>query len=158
MTIVLAGGSGFLGRKIAARLEHDRHHVVVLTRRQRQGRHTDVAWHPDGSAGSLAGHLDGADAVVNLAGEGIADRRWSRDRKAALRDSRLLATRTLVGAMATCQTPPRVLVSASGVGYYGRFRTVGTLYWENYVGLRAAAEIFCATDEQGRANVGFSGR
>ena len=119
MTIVLAGGSGFLGRKIAARLEHDRHHAVVLTRRPRQGRHTDVAWHPDGSAGSLAGHLDGVDAVVNLAGEGIADRRWSRDRKAALRDSRLLATRTLVRAMATCQTPPRVLVSASGVGYYG---------------------------------------
>ncbi len=57
--------------------------------------------------------------MVNLAGEGIADRRWSANRKTALRDSRLLATRTLVRAMAICQTPPRVLVSASGVGYYG---------------------------------------
>jgi uncharacterized protein (TIGR01777 family) len=119
MTIVLAGGSGFLGGKLAARLQHDRHRVVILTRRPRQGSETDVAWHPDGSAGSLAGHLDGVDAVVNLAGEGIADRRWSAARKAAIRNSRLMATRTLVRAMATCQTPPRVLVSASGVGYYG---------------------------------------
>lgn len=119
MTIVLAGGSGFLGRKLAARLRHDRHHVVVLTRRPQNGSESDVPWHPDGSAGALAGHLDGVDAVVNLAGEGIADRRWNPARKSALRDSRLLATRTLVRAMATCQTPPRVLVSASGVGYYG---------------------------------------
>lgn len=119
MTIVLAGGSGFLGRKLAARLQHDRHRVVILTRRPRPDRESDVAWQPDGSAGSLAGHLDGVDAVVNLAGEGLADRRWSAARKAALRNSRLLATRTLVRAMATCQTPPRVFVSASGAGYYG---------------------------------------
>lgn len=119
MTIVLAGGSGFLGRKLAARLQHERHRVVILTRRPRPGRESDVPWQPDGSAGSLAGHLDGIDAVVNLAGEGLADRRWSAARKTALRDSRLLATRTLVRAMATCQTPPRVLVSASGAGYYG---------------------------------------
>lgn len=119
MTIVLAGGSGFLGRKLAARLEHDRHRVVILTRRPRKDRGTDVGWQPDGTAGSVAGHLDGVDAVVNLAGEGIADRRWSTERKGALRASRLLATRTLVRAMATCQTPPRVFVSASAVGYYG---------------------------------------
>lgn len=119
MTIVLAGGSGFLGRKLVARLRHERHRVVILTRHPRKDSETDVAWLPDGSAGSLTGHLDGVDAVVNLAGEGIADRRWSASRKTALRDSRLLATRTLVRAMAICQAPPRVLVSASGVGYYG---------------------------------------
>lgn len=119
MTIVLAGGSGFLGRKLAARLLHDHHRVVTLTRRPRTDSQTDVAWHPDGTGGSLAGHLDGVDAVINLAGEGVADRRWSAARKTALRNSRLLATRTLVRAMGTCQTPPRVLVSASGVGYYG---------------------------------------
>jgi len=119
MTIVLAGGSGFLGRKLAARIRHERHRVVILTRRPAKDSQTDVAWLPDGSAGSLAGHLDGVDAVVNLAGEGIADRRWSANRKTALRDSRLLAARTLVRAMAICQAPPRVLVSASGAGYYG---------------------------------------
>jgi uncharacterized protein (TIGR01777 family) len=119
MTIVLAGGSGFLGRKLAGRLQHDHHRVVILTRRPRKDSESDVAWNPDGSGGSLAGHLDGVDAVVNLAGEGLADRRWSAARKTGLRNSRLLATRTLVRAMATCQTPPRVLVSASGVGYYG---------------------------------------
>lgn len=116
---MLAGGSGFLGRKLATRLEHDRHRVLTLTRRPRQDRDSDISWQPDGSPGSLAGHLDGVDAVVNLAGEGIADRRWTEDRKAALRDSRLLATRTLVRAMATCQTAPRVFVSGSAIGFYG---------------------------------------
>lgn len=119
MTIVLAGGSGFLGRLLRARLEHDRHRVLNLTRRSRPDRETDITWRPDGSVGSLAGHLDGVDAVVNLAGEGVVERRWNAGRKAALRNSRLLATRTLVRAMATCQTAPRVFVSGSGIGYYG---------------------------------------
>jgi uncharacterized protein (TIGR01777 family) len=76
-------------------------------------------WQPDGSAGDLAQHLEGAEAVVNLAGEGIADRRWSESRKAALRSSRILATRTLTRAVEACARPPRVFVSASAVGYYG---------------------------------------
>ena len=72
MTIVLAGGSGFLGRRLAARLEHDRHNVVILTRRPRANHRTDVAWQPDGSTGSLAGHPDGGGAGGELVGEGIA--------------------------------------------------------------------------------------
>ena len=78
-----------------------------------------VVWRPDGSAGDLPRHLSEADAVVNLAGEGIADRRWSPARKAVLKSSRTLATRTLARAIAACERPPRVFVSASAVGYYG---------------------------------------
>jgi len=117
VTIVIAGGSGFLGRKLVNRLEGDGHSVAILTRRPARPR--DVQWNPDGSSGTLPEHLDGQDAVINLAGEGIADRRWSTERKAALRNSRILSTQTLVGAVAQCAKPPNVFISASAVGYYG---------------------------------------
>ena len=118
MTIVLAGGSGFLGRKLAARLRGGGHRAITLTRRP--ARDADqITWHPDGTAGDLPRHLDGVDAVVNLAGEGIADKRWTAARKRALRHSRIKSTRTLVNAIKECTTRPRVLVSGSGIGYYG---------------------------------------
>ncbi len=117
MTIVIAGGSGFLGRALQDRLRHDRHVVRVLTRRPRDA--GDLDWQPDGSAGSWAQSLDGIDVVINLAGAGIANRRWTADRKEALRSSRLLATRSLVAAMQQAARPPALLVSGSAVGYYG---------------------------------------
>ena len=118
MTIVLAGGSGFLGRKLARRLEGEGHNTITLTRRP-SGARGQVGWRPDGTAGDLARHLEGVDALVNLAGEGIADKRWTAARKKALRDSRILSTRTLARAIGECTRPPRVFVSGSGVGYYG---------------------------------------
>ncbi len=119
MKIVLAGGSGFLGSHLRRRLEADGHQVLNLTRTNASGRPGEAVWQPDGSAGDLPALLDGAGAVVNLAGENIAGARWTRARKDRLRDSRLLATRTLVVAIAACQRPPPVLVSGSAVGYYG---------------------------------------
>lgn len=118
-TIVLAGGSGFLGGKLHSQLERDGHRVLNLTRSPRPSHPGDVAWLPDGSAGQLSAHLEGAGAVVNLAGENIAGTFWSEGRKAQLRNSRLLATRTLVRAIDACAVPPKALVSASAVGYYG---------------------------------------
>ena len=119
MTVVLAGGSGFLGSKLRAQLERDGHRVVNLTRSPRPDRPGDVPWQPDGSAGQLAPHLEGADAIVNLAGENIAGTFWSEARKAQLRNSRLLATRTIVRAISACERPPKALVTGSAVGYYG---------------------------------------
>lgn len=116
--MVIAGGSGFLGRKLAKRLESQGHRVITLTRRPSQSP-SHVSWNPDGAAGALPPHLEGVDAIVNLAGEGIADKRWSEPRMAALRDSRLLSTRTLVRAIAACAQPPKALISGSGIGYYG---------------------------------------
>jgi uncharacterized protein (TIGR01777 family) len=118
MHVVIAGGSGFLGGALAARLRPSRT-VKILTRRPRPGAADDVGWTPDGSTGDWRGVVEGAEAVINLAGEGIADRRWTPARKAALRDSRLRATGSLVAAIDAASTPPRVLVSASGVNYYG---------------------------------------
>ena len=99
--------------------ERDGHRVNVLTRRPRLGRAEDIAWSPDGSAGAWSAAIETADAVVNLAGEGIADRRWSEARKRALRSSRMLATRSLTDAIRRAARRPAVLLNASAVGYYG---------------------------------------
>jgi len=117
--IVIAGGSGFLGRALQKRLERDGHTVGILTRRPTPGLAEHIAWTADGSAGSWARALEGIDAVVNLAGEGIADRRWNAERKAALRSSRVLATRSLVAAFRQVAQPPAVFINGSAIGYYG---------------------------------------
>lgn len=119
MIIVVAGGSGFLGTRLRKHLEREGHRVLNLTRSPRPDRPGDIPWQPGGSPGELAPHLDGADVVINLAGENIAARRWTAARKAELRDSRIHATRTIVRAMAVCARPPKTLVSGSAVGYYG---------------------------------------
>ena len=118
MTIVIAGGSGFLGRRLAKRLTSEGHRVIALSRRP-SGRGTEIAWQPDGNAGALPRDLEGVDAVVNLAGENIADKRWTAARKAALKNSRILSTRTLGRAVAACAHPPGVFISGSAIGYYG---------------------------------------
>jgi uncharacterized protein (TIGR01777 family) len=120
MTVVVAGGSGFLGRALRARLLADGHAVANLTRRETPQAPDDITWTPDGTgAGAWARSIDGVDAVVNLAGEGIADARWSEARKRSIVESRLLVTRSLVGAITRARKPPSVFVSGSGVGYYG---------------------------------------
>ncbi len=133
MRIVIAGGSGFLGSPLAEVYAEEGHDVRVLTRGLEPGesRHdpgtgvpgvTRVGWAPDGRSGPWASALDGADAVVNLAGASIAEQRWTPQRKAVLRDSRIIPTRSLVAAIASVSAPPPVLVSASGVNYYGAGR------------------------------------
>ena len=106
-----------MGRKLVKHLEGDGHTIAVLTRRPAGP--NDIGWTPDGSPGDLPRHFDRSDVVINLAGEGLADQRWTVERKAALRNSRLLATRTLVRAVAQCARAPRLFISASALGYYG---------------------------------------
>jgi uncharacterized protein (TIGR01777 family) len=120
MRIVLAGASGFLGRPLTESLRQEGHSLTALTRRPRGDALVhEIAWQPDGTAGPWAEALDDADAVVNLAGESIAARRWSPERKEALTSSRVLSTRSLVAACTRARRPPPVLISASAVGYYG---------------------------------------
>jgi uncharacterized protein (TIGR01777 family) len=120
MRVIVTGGTGFLGRPLVVRLRAAGHEVTTLTRRtsgQSAGR--EVVWHPDGAAGAWVGELEGTDAVINLAGEPLADRRWTAARKHLLRDSRLNATRSIVHAIGRARRRPPLLISASGVGYYG---------------------------------------
>jgi uncharacterized protein len=123
MKIVIAGGSGFLGRALSDALRTAGHELTVLSRRRPPtGVVTSpavVPWTPDGSAGGWASVIEGADLVVNLAGESIAAGRWSPARKKAILESRVLATRSLVAAMDATTRPPLALVSASAQGYYG---------------------------------------
>src|SRR4051794_26645786 len=122
MNIVIAGATGFLGRPLTAALLADGHTVVILSRSGRgsvPGART-VTWDPRRSAAPWAGELDDADAVVNLAGEPIAGHRWTAAEKRRIEDSRVTATRRLAGAIAESRRPPAVLVSGSGVGFYGR--------------------------------------
>jgi uncharacterized protein (TIGR01777 family) len=122
MNIVIAGGSGFLGRALTAALVSDGHDIVILTRQPTgndAGRVRAVPWTPDGQAGSWAAVIDGANAVINLAGESIAGGRWSAARKKRIVDSRVLATRSLATAIGRAVRPPAVFVSGSAVGYYG---------------------------------------
>ena len=130
MRIVIAGGTGFLGSPLAEVYAEEGHDVRVLTRSLADGlsRHepgtgkpgvTHVGWRPDGASGPWAEVLDGADAVINLAGASIAERRWTPQRKAELRDSRIVPTRSLATAIRGAAIPPRVFVTGSGVNYYG---------------------------------------
>lgn len=125
--IVVAGASGLVGRALAAALRARGDEVRRLVRRPPSGPE-EIRWDP--ASGTLdPAVLDGADAVVNLAGRPLASDRWSvraftQDRWAArtrqeIRDSRLQATRLLVQTMARVSARPAVLVSASAVGYYG---------------------------------------
>jgi len=127
MRIVIAGGSGFLGRALVESLVAAGHLVQVLSRRPPaplepgDSRPFDyVTWTPDGTASGLwTSPCSGADVIVNLAGESIAAGRWTAARKARLRSSRVLATRSLARFIAESEQPPAALVSASAIGYYG---------------------------------------
>jgi uncharacterized protein (TIGR01777 family) len=116
MTIVVAGGSGFLGSALVDGWRADGHQVLVLTRRPQ--RPDDVAWSAGGSDTAWTAAIEKADAVINLAGEGIADKRWTASRKTAILESRVRSTRALASAIKSARNPPRTLISASAIGYY----------------------------------------
>lgn len=121
MKIVLTGATGFLGARLVAHLAEEGHEVVLLTRTLQQESRPGVRrvlW--DGvRGGAWVGEIDGADAVINLAGEPIAAQRWSPAQKEKILRSRIDATRAVVEAIRGAVTRPRVLINASAVGYYG---------------------------------------
>lgn len=129
MRIVLAGATGFLGRPLLERLAAEGHDLVVLTRSPRGLQPAQqVQWLPDGRAGPWAAAVDGAQAVVNLAGAPIFGApilglpiggRWNPSRKLAIHQSRVLSTRSLVAALDRAGSRPGLLINGSGVDYYG---------------------------------------
>ncbi|MFG3022717.1 TIGR01777 family oxidoreductase [Streptomyces sp. NPDC048254] len=115
--IAVAGASGLIGSALVRSLRADGHEVVRLVRRGAHGA-GEVCWDPEGQYVDAAG-LAGCDAVVNLAGAGIGDRRWTAAYKRQIRDSRVLGTAALAEAVAALEEPPRVFVSGSAMGFYG---------------------------------------
>jgi uncharacterized protein (TIGR01777 family) len=123
MRVVIAGGTGFLGRPLTQSFEREGHEVTVLTRGNASSGSPPgarlIRWNPDGTTGRWADAIDGADVVVNLAGESIGGKRWTTAQKARIRESRVAATRSLAGAIREAASPPATFVSGSAVGYYG---------------------------------------
>jgi uncharacterized protein (TIGR01777 family) len=115
--VVISGASGLVGSALAAFLQAGGHRVDRLVRRERRGP-GEIRWDPaSGAIDAVA--LEGADAVVHLAGPGIGDKRWTEERKADLRDARVDGTTLLVEALVTLGAPPAVLLSGSAIGIYG---------------------------------------
>lgn len=115
--IAIAGATGLIGSALARSLVADGHEVVRLVRRPAESP-DEVEWDPKRQYVRTAG-LAGCDAVVNLAGAGIGDHRWTAAYKRELRDSRVLGTATLAEAVAALDVPPRVFLNGSAIGYYG---------------------------------------
>jgi uncharacterized protein len=124
MKIVIAGGSGFVGRQVAETCSREGFLVTILSRQPAADSqmaslsHRTLHW--DGQqVGPWAKECDGADVVLNLSGASIAERRWTPRRKGDLTDSRVQSTQTLLQAIESWKTKPHTFLSASGIGFYG---------------------------------------
>ena len=120
MKVVVTGGTGFLGGRLVAALRSNGHDVLVLTRRPARAP-GELQWDASPSLGPWARAFEGAGAVVNLAGEPIADGRWTTARKRVILASRVEATHAVVAAMGAA-APGAALLSGSAIGCYGTHR------------------------------------
>ncbi|MEP6887543.1 MAG: TIGR01777 family oxidoreductase [Nitrospirales bacterium] len=124
MNIVVSGGTGFIGRPLCESLLKSGHRLTMLTRNQEQVSRlfgptmTAVEWNGR-ETGDWEGRLEGAEAVVNLAGASIADARWTDARKRLITESRIMSARCLVQACSRLAVKPHVFLNASAIGYYG---------------------------------------
>jgi uncharacterized protein len=121
MRVLITGSSGLIGSALVPFLTSEGNSVTRLLRSptsSKAGGGSEIVWNPGGSS-TASSKLEGFDAVIHLAGENIAEGRWTEAKKARIRESRTKPTRALSEALAKLNNPPRTLVSASAVGYYG---------------------------------------
>ena len=119
MHILIAGSSGFIGSALARHLKSKGHKIRRLIRSKSKAKESgEPFWNPEAEMMD-PGALEGIEAVINLAGENVASGRWTATKKRRIRDSRILSTKLLSEAIAAAQNPPKVLINASAIGYYG---------------------------------------
>ncbi|HKQ77635.1 MAG TPA: TIGR01777 family oxidoreductase [Blastocatellia bacterium] len=122
MKILITGATGLIGRAICQLLANEDSQIVVLSRRQPATigltGASSFRWEPEAES-PPAQAWDGVDAVIHLAGEPVATARWTEEQKRRIRDSRVKGTRNLVAGMRVTPNPPKILISASAVGFYG---------------------------------------
>ncbi len=118
MKVLVTGASGFVGSALVPFLVNEGHFVVRLVRKATAPGHSEVAWDPERGTIDLDA-LEGIDTAVHLAGENIAASPWTAEGKRRIRESRVGGTRLLCESLARLDRPPKALVCASAVGYYG---------------------------------------
>ena len=117
MRVAVTGATGLVGTALTELLKNEGWNVSRIVR-QNKSQAADVLWNPESGVIDIGG-LENHDAVIHLAGENIASGRWTPARKERIRDSRVKGTQLLAQTLAKLKTPPKVLVSASAIGYYG---------------------------------------
>jgi hypothetical protein len=122
MKIIVTGATGLIGRHLCLSLKSEGHAVTALSRAPEKARSLEATevlkW--DLMSGPLSSEvLNQAEAIVHLAGEPVADKRWTDEQKKRIRDSRVISTRNIVAGIRAASLRPSVFVSASAVGYYG---------------------------------------
>lgn len=120
MNLLIAGASGLIGRPLVKILLEQNHNLTVLTRSERESKPNlrYVVWNPADEKNVLH-EVDGADGVINLAGESIAGRRWSKNQKEKILTSRVNATQILAHSIQRARKKPAVFINASAIGFYG---------------------------------------
>src|SRR2546430_11892789 len=117
MKVLVSGSTGLIGSALVPRLASAGHDVVPLVRRRPGPTERAIAWDPEAGAIDRV-KLEGADAVIHLAGENVFGR-WTAAKQERIRDSRVLGTRLVSEAVAGLNRRPRLLLAASAIGYYG---------------------------------------
>jgi uncharacterized protein (TIGR01777 family) len=155
MLVAVTGSSGLIGSALTLALEKRGHQVLRLVRRPASGP-GEASWDPAGDLAEPA-RLENLDALVHLAGAGIADRRWSARRKSVIYDSRVSGTRHLVSALARLDQPPRRFLGGSAIGVYGN-RGIEPLEEASAGGEGFLADLCLAWERETTAAAAFAER
>jgi uncharacterized protein len=119
MNILVTGASGLVGKALVPLLLTSGHTVWPLVRRQPRANTQERGWNPETGELLNPDSFEGVDAVIHLAGENIASKRWTKSQKALIASSRVDHTQKLTTALANLPNPPQHFISASAIGYYG---------------------------------------
>lgn len=117
LTVAVSGAGGLIGRALVSRLRSEGHTALIMSRRSENLADTEISWDPARGVSDTS-KLENSDALIHLAGKSLVGR-WSESKKRELVDSRVTATRALVDSLRGMSNPPKALICASAIGFYG---------------------------------------